>query len=206
MRFDGAGHNTFRHAEPRWGKQNIGFILDFPRQSRHLKTAEHMVQKYNSQPTTKQKSIDISIKYFINNGRLNNSGLRFDKKSDLSQYLKLFEYLGLFKNDSKGRGVPAYRVSLVSSSCIGSVERQRQWSHWLKSYDWKNYQMRGVVNKSAKQKNGYIELDYYSDAPETVERSSSRPPDWGYRFGLYLLAVTMKKERNSQKSKLLVVP
>jgi len=206
MRFDGAGHNTYRHREPSWGKQGQGFMLDFPRQARHLKTAESMVQNYNSLPATKRSAIDTCIKYFINNGRLKNSGLRFNRKNDLSQYLKLFDYLGLFKKGSNGRRVPAYRVSLVSSKSSNSLDRQKQWSYWLNSYDWKNYQMRDVVNKYAQQQNGYIELDYYSDAPVTVEKSSSRPPDWGYRFGLYLLAVTTQMEKNSQKiSKLLVV-
>ena len=195
MTFDSSGHNTLRHADPSWRKQELGFHLRFPRQMRQRKLAESMVRHYHRLSKTQQEKVDSCIDYFIENGRMDHSGLRFNNKADLSNFLRLFNYLGLFKKNSKGICVSAYRVSLVSCNAINSSERQAQWSHWRKSCDYKGYQRKNVVNQSALQKNGYIEIDYLSDAPQTVKKSKNRPSDWGYRFAMYLLAITRKTAR-----------
>jgi len=194
MAFNSQGHNSLRHGGPKWKKHESEFPLQFPKKTRHRELAESMIIKYHLLTKSKQEKVDRCIDYFIDNGRINNSGLRFNKKIDLTNYLRLFDLLGLVKEVSKGKFVSAYRVSLVSCNDTNSLDRKAQWSHWSKCCDYKSYQRRDLVKQSALQKNGYIEIDYLSDAPRTVKKSKKRPPDWGYRFGLYLLAITRQEK------------
>ena len=86
---------------------------------------------------------------------------------------------------------PRFKLTLVSHHSLGSVEREKLWAHWAYGFKLKKHQCRDKVKESAKRLKGHIMLSLYSLEPDTIPKSDNRPADWGFRLGLYVLALIM---------------
>lgn len=182
MTFPGSGHNTNRHL-----KKKGGLIMDFPREKIHLRTAELMIANYRKLPGRKRSRVDWCVDYYITNGQVNRPSLRFNDVNELSRFLKIFQDLDLDCNGTQGS---FYRITLNSCYPYESIERCKQWLYWGRVIDGYRNQTCNIIKKSGVNEEGYVELAFITDAKGPIVDSVRWPPDLGFKFALYVIAVT----------------
>ncbi len=189
MTFSGSGHNSYRHV-----KKKGRVIMDFPREKKHIRTAELMITNYRALTARIRNRVDRCIDYYIANGQVNRPGLRFNDSDELSRFLKIFQDLGLERNDLNGS---FYKVTLYSSYPYESIERCRQWLYWEKVIDSYSNQTCNIIKKSGINENGYVELAFITGAKGLIVDSVHWLPDLGFKFALYVIAVTRESLNSS---------
>ncbi len=125
---------------------------------------------------------------------MNRPGLRFNDSDELSRFLKIFQDLGLERNDLNGS---FYKVTLYSSYPYESIERCRQWLYWEKVIDSYSNQTCNIIKKSGINENGYVELAFITGAKGLIVDSVHWLPDLGFKFALYVIAVTRESLNSS---------
>lgn len=197
LKYINAAHKTFRHRWHEWQEMELPpLVFPFPRQKRHLLLAEHIVSEYNSLAESRKKLVKWGVQYFLENGTANKSTIKFTKKEELRRYVRMLNVLNLYarKEGCPNLKHPRFRFTLVTTHEKGSLRRKELWERWSQGFNLDNYQRKDRVVQSVKQKKGYIELDVISLAPESYphrETPGERQADWGFRLGLYLLALSI---------------
>jgi len=193
-RYSGAGHQSYRHRLPEWQPmKSPPLVFPYPRQKRHLKLVEHIVARYDELPESRKQLVQWGVKYFLENGYARTAGIRFNKKEDLKRFVRMLNALDIYatRTDKPGVKYPRFKFTLVSHHSIVSVEREKIWEHWAYGFKLKKHQCSDKVKEGAKRLKGYITLSIYSLEPDTIPKSDNRPADWGFRLGLYVLALVI---------------
>ena len=168
-------------------------LCRLPNAIKELKTAELMITNYKGLSISKRAPVNCAVNYHMNNHT--NTGVYFNKKEELSKYLKIFDALKLWKTDGN-KQIHAYRLTLNSDKPLGSLDRQKQWDFWTRSNSFQNYQMSNQVDESIKSARGQIYIDYITEKPKKESSQTKRLADRGFILGINILAVMYSGSSN----------
>ena len=167
------------------GKNRQFFLYKFPPTKKELKTTELMIKNYHDLSDAKKKPVHIAVDYFKANTTSN--GVVFNDKEQLSEYLRLFDSLKLWKL-VQGERLPAFRLTLSSCKELDSDERKEQWRFWKRTNNFQSYQLSNERDETIPTKRGIISVDYMSEKPKKASLNTNRPTDRGFILGMYILA------------------
>lgn len=167
------------------GKDGRTVLYKLPPTRKELKTAELMLVNYHGLSDAKKKPVHIAVDYFKANSTSN--GVVFNDKEQLSEYLKLFDSLKLWKS-VEGEKLPAFRLTLSSCHRLESSEREQQWVFWKRTNNFQSYQLSNKLDDAIVAGRGSLLVDYMSEKPKKASHNTNRQTDRGFILGMYILA------------------
>lgn len=197
FRYGTAGHNYYRHRLPPWsGRVRECGMFPFPRQQRHFELALSIVERFQTLSDRQKPMVLWAVAYFLEHGSARNAYITFREKGPLKRFVRVLELLGLEATVIREGGptkVLRYQLTLVTPAAKGSLEREQAWQFWATGLDLQRFQMRDQCAGASAQ-HGRIELRVLalkggSKRKQGVHRRHQQPSDWGFRLGLYLLAI-----------------
>jgi integrase len=197
---DKRARKTYRHHLKGWEKQAPKPIFfPYPKKKHHLQMVEKMVTAYGGLEEEDKSVVDHAVRYFINNGRAQVGDIPFKTKEDLERFLPIFDLLKLYRTDCSRKDVSCYAAILRGKYSGDSKERRKQWRYWNSV---NGLAPRAKINKYKKSiavNNGTLSVRVIS--PTENQSHKGRPKkeslpqsDWGFRLGLYVLALTYLDE------------
>ena len=159
-----------------------------PTSKKERKTTELMLKNFSGLSQAKRGPVNHAVNYFINNNTKN--GVMFTSKEELSNYLKIFDSLTLWKTprDSNEK-IAAFRLTLSSNYPPGSLDRQNQWDFWCRSNSFQSFQLSDRFDEAVATNRGLIFVDYMTEKPLVKSSNTKRLTDKGFVLGMYILAV-----------------
>jgi hypothetical protein len=184
-------YKTPRHHLPSW--KNLDqppVFFQLPAKEKDHLWVHQMLAKYETLNMSDREVVNKAVTYFIENGQARQGDIPFNNTKDLERFLRVFDLLGL-NPKINGKTYPTYQLVLRHRDIKNSADRSASWEYWLKASRLIPMYRLDRIKESHSAPHGVMSLRILAKKPKTAGvKKTKRPAAWGFRLGLYVLAVT----------------
>jgi hypothetical protein len=156
-----------------------------------------MLAKYETLNMNDREVVNDAVTYFIENGQAREGDIPFNNTEDLERFLCVFDLLDL-NPKINGKTYPTYKLVLRHRDIKESADRSASWEYWLKAAGLIPMYRLDKIKESHSAPHGVMSLRILAKKPRTAGvKKTKRPAAWGFRLGLYVLAVTSNFAKKS---------
>jgi integrase len=193
------GAKKLRHRTD-FGKKGAGenqrIFFSFPKKHRDMACVEMMLEHYHRLSDTDKAVVNRGVEYFLLHGNTRNSAIPFKTAKDLQKFLPLYGLLGFEPFDNGSHKVALYAAVLTATDASSErrVFESKHWKFWNSVIPAECRLRYEKTKKSLAAPHGELALRLLSKKPKEElgkfkNWNIKRPASWGFRLGLYLLAL-----------------
>ena len=184
-------YKTPRHHLPHWRDfDQPPVFFQLPSKEKDRLWVHQMLAKYETLNMNDREVVNDAVTYFIENGQAREGDIPFNNTEDLERFLCVFDLLDL-NPKINGKTYPTYKLVLRHRDTKESADRSASWEYWLKAAGLIPMYRLDKIKESHSAPHGVMSLRILAKKPRTAGvKKTKRPAAWGFRLGLYVLAVT----------------
>jgi hypothetical protein len=194
LKYEIGGYRTNRHSLYFWRKNKDSHtFFNQPVKKKDFLWVCNILNTYKQLNKENKNIVNKAIRYFVANCSANKADIPFTTKQDLQDFLRIFDCLQLnHKDNPQEKLYPAYAVVLKHKAGMRSLARQKAWDYWRDTPNLMTNFRKDRIKEAHKYKHGILCIRTLAKAPKIKKERAVRQAAWGFRLGLYVLAITIE--------------